>query len=190
MPFVLAAVAGLVLGLALGGHPRNLLELRFRAWPLLLLPLAWRIAQLIAGDDAAWERAILPYVFPVELAILVVFAAWNWRLPLMPVIGAGAALNALVVAINGGRMPIPLALVRTIGGPAAAAHLAAAGSSGSYTVLGPQTRLPWLADVILMPGPLPRALSAGDILLMLGLCGAVAALLLYKSSWIRAHVFL
>jgi uncharacterized protein DUF5317 len=190
VPFVLAALAGLVAGLALGGHPRNLLDLRLRAWPLLLLPLAWRIAQLIAGDDAPWERGVLPYVFPAELLLLVVFAAWNWRLPLLPLIGAGAALNALVVAVNGGRMPIPLALVRTIGGSAAAAHLAAVGSSGSYTVLGPHTRLPWLADVILLPGPLPRALSAGDVMLMIGLCGAVAMLLLNKSSRLRARNFL
>lgn len=189
MPFVLAALVGVLVGLALGGHPRNVLEMRIRAWPLLLLPLAWRLVQLVAGDDASWERGVLPVVFPLELLILVGFAAWNWRLPALPVIGAGAALNALVVILNGGRMPIPLSLVRAIGGPAAAAHLAAVGSSGSYTVLRAGTRLPWLADVILLPGPLPRALSAGDLVLMLGLAAAVAVLFLNKSSHIRARLF-
>jgi uncharacterized protein DUF5317 len=189
VPFVIAAAAGLVAGLALGGRPDHLLQLRLRAWPLLLLPLAWRAVQLVTGDDAPWQAGILPYVFPVELMILVVFAGLNWRVAAVPVIGAGAALNALVVSLNGGRMPIPLNLVRVIGGAQAAAHLAAAHNVGSYTVLGPATRLPWLADVLLMPGPLPRALSAGDLLLMVGLAAAITLLLLNKTFLLHARRF-
>jgi len=186
MPFLLAAGVGLVLGLALGGRPSNLWDVRIRGWPLLVVPVAWRLAELAGGDEAGWQRAALPFAFPAVLVALAVFAAWNWRLPALPLIAAGAALNALVVIVNGGRMPIPLGLVRSIGGPHAAAQLAAAWSAGTYTILDAHTHLAWLADVMLLPGPLPRALSLGDIVLMVGLATAIL-LLLNRSSPLLAR---
>jgi len=186
MPFLLAAGLGLVIGLVLGGRPSNLLEVRIRAWPLLVVPVAWRLAELAGGDEGGWQRAALPYAFPAVLLALALFAAWNWRLPALPLIAAGAALNALVVIVNGGRMPIPLGLVRAIGGAHAAAQLAESGSAGTYTVLDAHTHLAWLADVMLLPGPLPRALSLGDVVLMVGLIAAIT-FLLNRSSPVLAR---
>ena len=181
MPFVLAAALGLLIGLALGGRPRNFAGLQLRAWPLLVLPAAFRGLQFVAGEEASWLQPAIPFVFPGELVLLLLFAALNFRIIGLPVIAAGAGLNALVVSLNGGRMPIPLHLVSVIGGRAAASSLAAAGHAGDYVLLGSGTRLWWLGDVLLMPGPLTRALSAGDVLIMVGLVLAVAAAMVHNS---------
>ena len=165
MPFIFAALIGVVVGLAAGGRPANLASLQLRGWYLLVLAVVLR---LIA------ETRDLPAAFVGGLLLLLAFAAVNRRLPGLVLLGVGALLNLVVVAVNGGRMPIPLDLVRSIGGARAAADLAARHGLADYVQLGPLTRLPWLGDVVLLPWPAPRALSAGDILIMAGLVVTVA----------------
>jgi hypothetical protein len=166
VPFILAALTGVVVGFAVRGSFGRLASLRLRGWYLLILAIVLRVIA---------EAADLPVVFVAELVLLLAFATVNLRLPGLAVLGAGALLNLVVVAVNGGRMPIPLRLVRAIGGPQAAADLAAHRGIADYVLLDAGTRLPWLGDTLLMPWPVPRALSAGDILIMAGLVIAVAA---------------
>lgn len=87
--------------------------------------------------------------------------------------GVGLASNLVAMAANGGYMPVtPEALAR-----AGLSQLAAQGSVGSpilgakdILLLREETRLWWLSDILVVPGPAPlRAiLSVGDVLLALG----------------------
>lgn len=174
MPFLIAAAAGLAAGLIGGGRLSNLGTIRWR-WVPLLLPVAlWRLVDIVDPAGGGWLGRLGAPVFLLQFVAVVAFAAVNWRVRGMVLIAAGAVLNALVVGINGGFMPIPSGLVRIIGGPAAAADLIARGQVGHYLLLTDRTRLPWLADVMLMPGPWPRALSLGDVVMMVGLVVAIA----------------
>ena len=93
-------------------------------------------------------------------------------MPGVLVIAAGLLLNLAVVALNGG-MPV-------MAGAAAAAGLHGQLSvpAGDFVhVVGlPGTRLPWLADVITLPGPTPMRLvaSPGDLLLYEGVATFLA----------------
>jgi hypothetical protein len=86
----------------------------------------------------------------------------------MWLVAAGNAVNLLVVAVNAGRMPVPASLAR-LAGP----RLLHDGTLGQYVLLGPATRLGWLADIILLPGlagrVFPQAYSPGDLVILVGL---------------------
>lgn len=142
---------GTVAGLLFGGKWRASRDLRLEWAPLAICALALRIVGLL-----------IPLPLAVYLAAIVVVAAValrNFRIPGAVLIGAGSLLNALVISINGG-MPFD---------PAAAAAVAAQPllNDQLHPTLGPDTRLPWLADVI----PLPifrNVYSAGDFLIAAG----------------------
>jgi len=146
-----AVVAGIGLGVAFGGDLRHFGTLVLRWWPLLGAAILVRLA----GPFVPF--APLPLYLGSFAAILVVVAG-NLRLPGMPLIGVGVALNLAVVALNGG-MPVDPAAVATAGssGPHDPLHLA----------LTAGTRLPALADVIPL-GIVRNVYSLGDLAIAAG----------------------
>jgi hypothetical protein len=144
-------LAGLILGLAAGGHWRNLQTLDLKLWPVLL-----------AGVIA---RAIAPFLGGLALSaslaglfLVAIVAAANRALPGAWLIGLGSLLNAFVTLINGG-MPVDPAAIAAAG--------KSAPNDGLHVLLGSETRLPFLADVLLVP-IVNNIYSAGDVLLAIG----------------------
>lgn len=146
-----AIVAGVGAGLVLGGDLRRLGTLAVRWWPLLAAAVLVRLA----GPFVPF--APLP-LYLASFAAIIIVVAVNLRLPGLPLIGVGAALNLAVVSLNGG-MPVDLAAV------------AAAGSSGPrdplHFALTADTRLPALADVIPL-GIVRSVYSLGDVAIAAG----------------------
>jgi hypothetical protein len=86
-------------------------------------------------------------------------------------IGIGASLNALVMIINGGRMPVSLEAMQKAG-IQVATDMVLSGADNKHIVLSDTTRLGFLADIIYLPGILGwgiGVLSIGDIIVALGL---------------------
>ncbi len=159
---------GLVAGFASGGRIDNLARLRFR-WP-------WLVVAVLIVREAGLVTPLrnvdgIQYVYAAALAALV---AWTvWQIPRIAGIGlvtAGSALNLLVIAANGGRMPVAADL---------AGSLAQLGHIGQYTLMSSNTQLNWLADWIALPGTigrlLPEAYSPGDVIVAIGI-GVIVAL--------------
>jgi hypothetical protein len=158
MLLLIALALGLIAGMATGGKIGNLANLRFR-WPLFVL------AVLIVREGALinpFSRIDgVQYVYAASLAALVAWTIWHIpRLPGVWLVSAGAGLNLIVVLANGSRMPVA---------PALAGILVVRGHIGQYVVMGPDSRLNWLADWIGVPGPLGGAYSPGDILVAVGI---------------------
>jgi hypothetical protein len=144
-------VAGFVLGLATGGSWRNLRTFDLKLWPGLLAGIIARaIAPLLGG------LALSASIGGLLLVALV--AIVNRALPGAWLIGLGSVLNASVALINGGMPVDPAAL-------AASGKLAP--SDGLHVILGPDTRLPFLADVFLAP-IVRNIYSVGDLVLATG----------------------
>lgn len=153
MPMLASAVAlGVAAGWLAGGrHLERLGDLRIRWWPLLAGAVVVRVVAPLFGD-----LSFVAYV--LAFAGITAVALYDRRLPGMSLIAAGATLNAIVVAANGG-MPVDPAAVVTAG--------ATMPSDRLHIELGPSTLLPQLADVI--PLALYRSVySVGDVLLALG----------------------
>jgi hypothetical protein len=144
-------LAGFVLGLATGGNWRNLKMFELRVWPALLAGIGARAAAPLFGALAVGASVVgLVLVALVALVNRVVPGAW--------LIALGSALNATVTLANGG-MPVD---------PAALALSAkAAPSDGLHVILGPETRVPFLADVLLAP-VVNNIYSLGDLLIAVG----------------------
>jgi len=157
MLWLFAIVAGLLFGLVVGGSVGNLARLRFR-WPWLILA-----AVVVREAVALTPLNRVPgaqYLYVVSLAAIVAWTIWNFsRFYGIWLITAGAALNLVVITVNGGRMPVA---------PEFAGSLVRHGSSGQYTVMGSATHLNLLGDWISLY-PVPEAYSLGDVLIAIGL---------------------
>lgn len=156
MLFLIGIVAGLIVGLISGGKLSHLALLRFR-WPwLIVAAILIRLAALtppLARFDAS------RYVYALALAAIEVWTLWHInRLPGIWVVSAGAALNLLVIVVNGFRMPVAAEF---------AGSLVQRGHIGQYTVMGSNTDLNPLADWIRL-WPSPEVYSPGDVLVSIG----------------------
>jgi hypothetical protein len=151
-------VVALALGFLSGGRVGDLANLRFR-WP-------WFVLAVLVIREAVLFRPLnridgVQYVYAAALAGLVAWTAWHIkRVPGVWLVTVGAATNLVVVLANGARMPVA---------PELAGILVNRGHLGQYTLLGPDTRLNWLADWIGFTWPVPGAYSPGDLLIALGI---------------------
>jgi hypothetical protein len=160
------AVLGLLAGLLTGGSLQNLVARRLR-WPLVVIA-AFAVKELLIHTPLGSTDAA-PAIFTASLVLLIAWTLWHWHeLPGIGLVALGMTMNLVVVALNGGHMPVV----------AAAAHLGPAqlqqtGVWAQYSLIGPDTRLTWLSDLVLFPDPLgrlfPQAYSPGDIVGTVGL---------------------
>jgi hypothetical protein len=166
MLFLLAAVVGLLFGLAAGGSLNNLGAIRFR-WPLVPL-----FALIVRDVGVITPLALTPWsplLYVTGLTLLFLWALWHRdRVPGVVIVAAGMLLNLVVMAVNFGHMPVSLALADR--GPV---ELLKNGVLGYYVLMGPGTRFDFLGDWIEMPPPInrlfPQAYSPGDLVAVVGM---------------------
>jgi hypothetical protein len=163
--FLIAVVvlAALAVPLA-GGRLGALVEVRLRrVWAIF----AGLGLEIIAIDLPGLPDGLRAALMVVAYPLLAVFLAANWRLPGMPVVALGGALNLLAIAVNGGVMPAsPSAL-------AGAGLDLEPGFQNSAALDDP--RLAFLGDVFYIPAswPLSNVFSVGDVLIALGVAWAL-----------------
>ena len=172
---LIALCLALLLGLvALGGRASDLTHVQVRwGW---LAPLAFLMqAYLIffpaerAGDLLS-ARSLLLTASHVLLFVVI----WqNRHLSGIKVIGLGLLLNFLVMAVNGGFMPITPETLVQIGYDGNASQLETGyivGRTKNVVAEPGEASLWFLSDVMVIPRPfpIPTALSLGDLLIVLG----------------------
>jgi len=178
MLFLVAALVGLLFGLAAGGSLNNLGAIRFR-WPLV--PLFALIIRDVGVNTPLAYTPWAPLLYVTGLTLLLAWALWHrQRVPGLAIVAAGMLLNLIVIAVNFGHMPVSLALADR--GPI---ELLRKGVLGYYVLMSPDTRLDFLGDWIELPAPLnrvfPQAYSPGDLVAIVGM-----GLTLFWSSRRRA----
>ena len=179
----LALAAGrLLLGRPAGGDtPSSGLTLRW--WPVAAVALVvqvwltWGSGGPLAEE---WRVAALWATHAVLAAVLLA----NLRRPGMAWLLVGMGLNFLVMAANGGLMPVsPETLVRGGREHVLAQSPVPGGDGGSGGVIQrkknvvlreEETRLALLSDRLIVPGH-PGAFSAGDVLIAVGIVVALWA---------------
>jgi hypothetical protein len=157
--FALAALCVLSVPLA-GGRLARLATIRLR-W-LWLAPLALALQVLIITLAPYGYRSIHVAVHLGTYGLAALFLWVNRRVAGMPVIAAGALLNALAIVVNGGVMPASTTAQRLAG------LVVQPGRFENSTHLV-HPHLLWLGDVIPVPGPLPNVLSIGDCVIFAGM---------------------
>ena len=174
MILLLAILAGLLVGLAIA-------RIQKRRWRVPPLRQAWLVfvaclpQLLIIYLPAVHIRiadGLAAAGLIVSLILLLVFCWFNCRLAGGWMLALGLILNLLVMAANGGFMPISPQTAGHLVPPATLAALANGSRFGYKDILLPptQTRLVWLSDRLLLPQGFPYqvAFSLGDGFIALG----------------------
>lgn len=164
MILLIFAALGLVVGLASGGSLRGVARYSLKGLSLPVFALAVKGGAALLFSPQTWA---IP-VCLIQYSLLFVFLLWNHRRPIWPLfVFFGTLLNLLVIAINGGCMPVAAALLN-----GAADRLAqlAQGKIYAYCLMDASTKLSFLGDIIRVgPAGLPIGFaSAGDLLLGIG----------------------
>ncbi len=174
MPLIaVALIVGLVLGRAL---PRRQPP-RLRGAPIAASGV------LMTGGSWAVSGGVGAALLVGGLIVLTLVATINHQVLGAPVLAAGLALNALVVAVNGA-MPVQAASVHQAG-LVDRGELATADLGSHRRVEQPGDHLTVLDDRIPIR-PLSAVVSPGDIAIALGVALAVAALSRRQPSMSRA----
>ncbi len=136
-----------------------LARLELRGVPLVWLALLVQVVlSLVTVPEPAADALHLgTYV------LAAAFVGLNRRVPGVPIVAAGAVLNGVTIALNGGTLPASRQAMERAG-----MDPAGGGFENSGIVADPV--LPWLGDVFAWPAPLPLAnvFSVGDVLIVLG----------------------
>lgn len=178
MPFALVVVAlGVAVSYARGGRLTRIADAPLRTTWLLFAGLALQVTV-----DVTAERGLLPDAstagWSLLLASQLLIVAWlvrNWHLPGVLLVATGLALNAAVMAANGA-MPVDPEALRLLGGVEDGRV-----PLGKHTLMTPQTRLPWLADIWPLP-PLRTVISVGDVVIAGGLLPMTHALMSWQDA--------
>ena len=178
---------GLVLGLLLGGRLERLADIRLRFLPLLFIAVIVRFGtETLLGHGVGAVDTFRVPLFALAYGLLL-YALWHNRgYPGLALAFIGILSNAIVIIVNGGRMPVWLPAYTTAGFTlpiSTVLHtVLPAGSAPDFFLhLGP------LADVIPIPVPvLNNVASVGDLFLTAGLAFFLFATLLRGPEEIAA----
>lgn len=172
MLLLYAIVAGALVGTVAGGRIAALADLRIRWLGIALAGLAFQLA-LFSEPVAERVGSAGPILYVVSTAVVFVVLLRNLDLPGLPVVAVGAALNLLAIVANGGYMPSDPAAWQALTGVASVPT----DDFSNSMLMGPGTALPWLADIFVLPRPVPLAnvFSLGDVVIAVGIAWCVAS---------------
>ncbi|HPU00793.1 MAG: DUF5317 domain-containing protein [Firmicutes bacterium] len=161
-----AILLGLVIGWLRRGQLRHLAGVKLAGWALVLLALAIKLAIMI-DFNLGWSlfAPAAPYLHLISYLPLLAFVFLNrsqWGMILM---GLGLLLNLIVIAANGGFMPVNPAFLT----PPMQEGLLSGTASPLHTVLTDESLFPLLGDQIPIPYRVDKVISIGDLLLGLGI---------------------
>ncbi|WP_018460603.1 DUF5317 domain-containing protein [Thermus oshimai] len=112
---------------------------------------------------------------PLAKALVLLLVGYglyqNRHLKSLYLVLLGLFLNALVIFANGGHMPVSLGALERAG-VEGWEEILKERKDAVHTLLDSSTRLPFLGDTIALP-PLRKAVSLGDLFILLGLMGVV-----------------
>lgn len=161
--FVLAAGVGIAL--VRGGNLDNLARLHPRYLWLFFLPLGLQmVAFSPIGSSPEFGLTLVKLVYLASMAIAALALALNWRLPGLIWVAVGLMSNFIVIASNGGLMPVSADARQFSGMPPLT------GPNLNVLPMTPETALPWLGDILPLPSwmPLANVYSVGDVLITIG----------------------
>lgn len=167
---VLIAIA---VALVRGGSLRHLAALPVRGSGLIMASVILQVLLSVSALRSTpfvvqWNGII--YLLLMTLAL--VGALRNWHLGVAARVAiAGVALNATVITLNGGHMPVNAAAMRAVQGETRVRAIGAAQSFNNTRLADASSRLAVLSDVIPVHvlGSYGNVYSIGDLLLTGGL---------------------
>ena len=173
--FILYAVlAGLLLGLLLGGRLTGVGRIPFR-WSGVML--GGLLAQVVLFSDpvAASIGSLGPPLYVASTVAVLVAVTRNLAIGGIPLVVAGAACNLAAIVANGGYMPARPEALASLG--------RSVGSSYSNSAVIAEPAVAPLTDILAMPQGLPFAnvFSVGDVIIGAGVMVVIVGAMLREA---------
>ncbi|WP_440115658.1 DUF5317 domain-containing protein [Paenibacillus sp. QZ-Y1] len=177
---------GLIVGLFRGGfrygvHQFAALKLR-GGWifPLLLLT---QFFIFFLQERYAWVASINGYLFAAIYITGLAFLWLNRHYRGFMLIWIGVFFNFVVMAVNGGRMPVSLES-STVLGSNYMDMLREGGAVSKHFMMDASTRLSFLGDIIPLSAPYPRTqvISIGDVVMNVGIFLFIQYMMVNRSN--------
>jgi hypothetical protein len=170
-----SVLAGLLAGLGRANwhnRPLNLPHLEL-IWLAVIAFMIQLFLFRLPGTRERFSDAIVASGLVISQFLLLIFAWRNFRQPGFWLLSLGLILNALVIVVNGGLMPITPARVEALipNAPEGFWTVGERLGIGKDIVLPvEETRMWWLSDRFLLPAWFPYrvAFSLGDVFIFLG----------------------
>ncbi|MED3718462.1 DUF5317 domain-containing protein [Geobacillus thermodenitrificans] len=161
-------VLSLLIGWFRGGSLKGLAHMKLRGGWLFPLLLALQFVIFFLQEKVAWIAKMSNVIFLLVYITGLVFLWLNRHQPGLPVIFAGVLLNFIVMAANGGRMPVSVEAAQFLGREYIEALKA--GLYAKHQAITSDTLLPFLGDIIPLSPPYPRqqVISIGDVVMNVG----------------------
>lgn len=160
-------ILAVLIGLIAGGSLNSLFDINLKRLELLFLGallqlFAFWSVKLEMGWASQW---IIPLAHSLSYFVLMAFTWINRSSRGFIFITLGIALNAIVISLNGGLMPVDPSYV-----PEASRQLLQAGT-GTHGILSESTRLKFLADIYYADIPMggKQLFSLGDVFIDIGI---------------------
>lgn len=170
--FLEPAVLSIVVAKLRGGKIKNLGKDHIKGYWFFILAAVVQAALSLMKfyklpfADIFLESGLV-YIMLASYTILLLVIIANWDKSYMKLFFIGLLLNMVVIIWNDGRMPVSLNGIAGIGQESV---LPERDFNIKHIAVDRDTKLVWLADIILIPKPypLPKILSIGDIFIMGG----------------------
>ena len=170
MLYVIVIITGIIIGLLRGGELEKLFAISIEGVLLFAIALLFRLG--VWAFDLIGIPNILsysPYIIIISYFLLIYVSIRNLKVPGFKYIILGLLLNAFVIILNGGSMPV---LVRrgVIENISSNSFLNS-GTKVVHSLMNDNTLFAFLGDVIVIPKPFPDTsiISVGDIMILVGL---------------------
>lgn len=160
--FLEVIIIAILVGLITGGKMANLGRLDFKYFYMVIA------AYVIQAGIDYWAPGNLfggyPYLHLVSYFCLFFVLFQNRRLPGMYFILAGTLLNFIVIALNGGQMPVSPDIL-----PPDLSQALATGHGGTHSLITGNTKMKFLADIFYIAYfNQKQMISIGDIIMDIG----------------------
>jgi hypothetical protein len=163
--FLIILAAAAIIGLVRGGSLSNITKLKLvYPWLIFLSALMEISLQILMHFGVGITQTFIFICSILQHALVFLFIWFNRHLPYIWIIALGSFLNALVILLNGGSMPLKdispyIAKSRT------ADQYLLDGRLLTYHFINEKTKLWFLGDIIWLPFPSYAFASIGDLFL-------------------------
>ncbi|MDY8093764.1 MULTISPECIES: DUF5317 domain-containing protein [Paenibacillus] len=177
---------GLIVGLFRGGWRQGLI--RFSQIRLIagwMFPVLLLVQLIIFYFQEKWTglAAINGYLFMGVYVVGLIFLWLNRHHKGFKLIIIGVLMNFIVMAVNGGRMPVSLSASEVLG-PYYTDMLKSGSVISKHYMMDASTRLSLLGDIIPLSKPYPRTqvISIGDVVMNFGMFLFIQSIMVVKRT--------
>lgn len=156
--FIAAVAIAIIFGYIFKGKLSNIDTSKIKAVYLVFIAFSIEVAINFSMRGGYISRGALTFVLDLVMYILLfIFVYLNNSNKWILLMGIGFLLNAFVIFLNGGAMPVSPTALSAMG------VTRDISTQGLYRLLDSSTKLPFLADIIYLKYPRGYAISIGDI---------------------------